>query len=307
MFAGTFDIVLVFFEQRGQTQVGFGEIGIQVDGRPEGLDGASVVPGAGKGQAQEEVSCRIVISNLESVECGLGRRREFSPVEGDAAESEMGAGLIGIQVQDGLVRIPRVCEMAEAQVKIGGLQQQGRAGALGFRKAEEDFERFFVLVADDEQLSAEVTGDRRTGHGEAIGDLLHFLLLAKSLTGSEQAYGEALVIGFGFVQSAKDLVGLTVASGVLIGFTEVVAQFPNSACNRYFPVLAWPFDIPESDHLLEHLMRRHGVQTDVRGMAPVAARRVFPTRDEVDRRRLGPRLRENLAIHVFADGQAEKG
>ena len=93
-------------------------------------------------------------------------------------------------------------------------------------------------------------------------------------------------------------------AGVLVSFAEVVAQIADGRADGDFAISIGPSDITERDHLFQCFVGRHGIEPRMGRMAAVRAGDFLPTRNERCLRRFQERLRNHLAIHIFAYGQS---
>ena len=104
---------------------------------------------------------RIVIGSSAGIQSRLRGRREFPSPQSHAAQADMGLRVIGIDRQRPFVDLLRVAPAAQAQIQIGGLQEQARPHQVGFGHSFERGQRFGIAPLRGQHLRLQVIGDRR--------------------------------------------------------------------------------------------------------------------------------------------------
>ncbi len=116
-----------------------------------------------------------------------------------------------------------------------------------------------------------------------------------------------LLIGVVSIELAEDGEGFGVPCGVLVGFPEVVAQFAYCICHRAVLVFVRPFDVAQSDQLLQRLPGCFRIEAGVRRVPAIGTGNFIPTGDGLGVGRSLECIAEHLAVHIRGRREAEEG
>ena len=101
--AGGIGVLEVLFKKRGELKVCFGKIWIERNRGAESFGGPVVFLHPGQCSAEQEMGGRLGVRPLQPIERELCRGAKLPPVQGNAAEADIGNCIIRIERQRFLV------------------------------------------------------------------------------------------------------------------------------------------------------------------------------------------------------------